>query len=165
MAPDLARSVTPAIIGFVQVEAMHQKTNLDQGDSKMKKLITLAIVLCATIGLATCSNPSGGGGLEFVGTWTHSQGGQTETLTFTSSTFSISDSGVFVGNGSFSIQAIDEGAKHIQISFTSGTGLYAPVPPGTVYYMTYSISGNSLYADLSTTGYPASATLRPYTRQ
>lgn len=64
-----------------------------------------------------------------------------------------------------SIQAIDEGAKHIAMSQTSAADVYAIFPDGTTLYMTYSISGNSLYLLASDGGYPPSATAGPYIRQ
>jgi hypothetical protein len=131
----------------------------------MKKLITLSIVLvCAAIVLGTCSNSLSSGGPEFVGTWTSSGGGQTETLTFTANSLSVSDSGMISGNGTFSFQAVDEGSKHIKMSLSSGTGIYSLVPIGTVFYMTYSVTGNTLSASMSGSGYPSSAAT-PYARQ
>jgi hypothetical protein len=132
--------------------------------SILKKLILFSVVVvCASVFLVTC-NTNSGTAPEFVGTWTLT-GALTETCAFTASTLTATDSGTLNGVMNFSFQAVDEGAKHIKMSFTSGTGNFAALPIGTVAYLTYSVSGNSLYQSMGQTVYPASAATGPYIRQ
>ena len=129
----------------------------------MKKLLVFFVLACALMVLFSCSNNGGGGGPEFVGTWSQT-GGTTETLVFTATTLSITDTGSTVGTMTLAFTSVDESAKHILTSVTSATGFYASLV-GHVYYLTYSISGNSLFFYVSQATYPASALWGPYIRQ
>jgi hypothetical protein len=116
--------------------------------------------------LASCSTHNNTP--EYIGTWSQTTSGETVSFMITATSVTVSASGILVGTMDWSIQAIDETAKHIQMSQTSSTGAYTvlnPTPNGTIYYMTYSVSGNSILLSARTTGYPASATAGPYIKQ
>jgi len=125
-------------------------------------VLTLAILLFAVAG---CTSPGGSSAYEFVGTWQTSASGQTETVVFTTTSISVTDSGYITGTMSSSIQAVDTAAKHIKMSMSSATGIYTLYPIGTVFYMTYNVTGNTMYFSTSTSSYPSSATSGPYLKQ
>jgi hypothetical protein len=128
----------------------------------------VVLLVVAVLGAVLISCKTQNNAPAFVGTWSQSASGETVTWVFTTNTVSVTATGLLTGSMDWSIQAIDEGSNHIQMSQTSATGIYATVPGtpnGTAYYMTYSVSGNSLYISSATTTYPAAATAGPYTRQ
>jgi hypothetical protein len=69
-----------------------------------------------------------------------------------------------MGTMDCSISSVDEGAGHMLMSVTASTGLYALVSPGSPYYVTYSVSGNTLMFAGDNSAYPSSATIA-YTKQ
>jgi hypothetical protein len=94
-----------------------------------------------------------------------SVGGETVTWVITATTVSVTAAGIIAGTGDWSVEAIDEGARHIRMSQTSASGVYDLYPNQTTWYMTYRVSGNSLYLLCDVTTYPSTATAGPYTRQ
>ena len=129
--------------------------------------------------LGSCSQQGGGGGgdggdggdsgsgqvgIEIEGTWVLSSGGVTETLIITTTTFMIEDTGAVSGHMECSITAYDENAKHIKMSVTSVSGAYSVVSIGTVWYVLYSKSGDTLYLGMGGSGYPTSTPYGPYTK-
>jgi hypothetical protein len=132
----------------------------------MKKLSILLLVLAVvTCFVLSCKN-NGGGDPAYVGTWVESYTGGSETITFTTSTMNVVDVGSLAGTMAASFKAVDEGAKHIQVAVTSGTGsVYGSIPAGFILYVTYNVTGSSLYVSISPTAYPATASMGPYTRQ
>jgi hypothetical protein len=52
-----------------------------------------------------------------------------------------------------SIQSIDEEAGHTQMVQISVIGVYAAQPNGTIWYMTYTVSGDWLYLLIQTGSY------------
>ena len=89
----------------------------------------------------------------------------TDTLVVTDTTFTKTITGAFAGGFVCTIDSLDEGAGHLQMTQTSGSGGYSCMN-GAVYYVTYDISGTTLMISFDTgPGYPASATDGPYTRQ
>jgi hypothetical protein len=133
--------------------------------NQMKKLKKWLICLfaLAVLVLAGCQPPGGGGGQDFVGSWTLSSGGLTENLNFSVSNLTITDSGPLVGTLSCSIQSYDVSAEHIKLSITSGTGLYIGITGD--FYILYNISGNTMRIGMSFTGYPAFVAFGPYIKQ
>jgi len=138
----------------------------------MKKItlcIMVALAICLILGLlvVSCKQTTGPdfGGAEFTGIWVLDAGFLIETLTITTTTFTLMDTGLVVGTMKCSITSYDENADHIKMSTTSVTGDFTGLPIGTVWYLTYSISGNELYYDMDPTGYPASALSGPYIKQ
>ena len=129
-------------------------------------LVGLFIVAVFGVALASCKTQNNTP--AFVGTWSQSASGETVTWVFTTNTVSVTATGLLTGSMDWSIQVINEGACHIQMSQTSTIGIYTTVPgtpDGTIYFMTYSVSGNSLSISSATTTYPAAATAGPYARQ
>ena len=127
----------------------------------MKTLRVIALLAILAAGaLVSCSLF----GAEFVGTWTYSAGGQTESLVFTTTTFQINDSGIMTGSMSMNINTYDEAANHIQATVTSTSGAYTVIPNGTIFYISYAISGNTMQMAQSTITYgtPSGAA---YTKQ
>jgi hypothetical protein len=129
----------------------------------MKKRIIFAAFVAALLLLvgAGCALPIWS---ELFGTWELSSGGVTESLKFGTVNFTYELSGASTGTLKCSIDDVNDLLNHVQLTVTSATGDWSSTPIGTVYLMTYRISGNSLYWDWSTTAYPASATIGPYTK-
>jgi hypothetical protein len=140
---------------------------------KMKKstlYVIAALAICSLLGLVfvSCEQSTGPdfGGAEFAGIWVYDIGLMVETLTITTNTFEVKDTGVIAGTMQCSITSYDETANHIKMTVTSVSGDYVGVVPiGTVWYVTYSISGNEMLVAQDTSGYPASATDGPYIKQ
>ncbi len=132
----------------------------------MKRRVACAVIASAiaAIFFVACQNQNLGA--DYVGIWSLNAAPiQVETWVLTATTASVTDSGTTVGAASFSIPFVDTGAKHLQFSFVSGTGIYGSFASGTILYVTYSISGNLLSMSQNQTSYPPSATSGPYTRQ
>ena len=105
---------------------------------------------------------------EFVGTWVGSGGGTISTVVFTETSFSSTDTGTSPGVFSSTIQRVDTGAKHILVICTASSGAYLTtfgISVGDSIYITYSISGNSLYLGVGTTSYPLATPAGPYIKQ
>jgi|GEM_PF-5209328 len=125
-------------------------------------LCVLVVFLAAlVVGCSTSSST-----YEFEGTWSALG---LETWQFGSTSGSLSVNFIVNYTINFTYTAVDEKAKHILINITSVTGTGAPGNVGAPAYVTYSITGttigSSMYADISGTGYPSSASSGPYTKQ
>ena len=133
--------------------------------------VTAVLVVCSilTLLVVTCKQSTGPdfGDGEFAGIWVQDVGLAVETLTITTKTFEVRDTGLVNGTMKCSIKSYDENTKHIKMSVTSLSGDYAgTIPIGLVLYVTYSINGNELYFDMDISGYPASSiAFGPYIKQ
>jgi len=131
--------------------------------------VIVAMVICSLLGLVivSCDQATGPdfGGAEFAGIWVQDEVLAVETLTITTTTFELEDTGMFEGTMKCSITSYDETANHIQMTTTSVTGIWTLLGTGIVLYVTYSISGDEMYMDWDTSAYPASATGGPYIKQ
>jgi len=129
---------------------------------RKKVLRSLFIIGClaAVISIAGCAMLQIAVPTEFSGTW---QGSGSESFTFTS--LKITSTGSALGSAEYKVTSYDETANHIYTTFVSGSGIFLLIPAGTAYYWTYSISGNQMYYDNSTSTYPSSTPNGPLTRQ
>lgn len=131
--------------------------------------VIAALAICSILGLVivSCDQATGPdfGGAEFAGIWVQDEVLAVETLTITTTTFEVKDTGVIEGTMKCSITSYDEGANHIKMTTTSVTGIWTLLGTGIVLYVTYSISGDEMYTDWDTSAYPASATEGPYIKQ
>jgi hypothetical protein len=132
----------------------------------VRGLLSIAFLSALTVlSLAGCSSPASSPP-EFVGTWkVDSGGGFTITLTLTETTFTIlatvggTAPGTETDTGT--IPSFDTSPKHIQLAVAAVTltgGASAKWHVGDVIFMLYSLSGNTLTINSSTTGYPADLT-------
>jgi hypothetical protein len=134
----------------------------------MKKRILWAIFTIAMVLLvvAGCKLPFWS---ELLGSWVYSSGGEMATLIFDSTRLTFRVAGSMNGSIVFSLDDVDETAKHIKMAVTSTTGDFSSgggPSIGSVVYMTYSISGGkTMYISMSDTDYPATAVAGPYTKQ
>lgn len=134
----------------------------------MKKRMLWAIFTIATVLLviAGCKLPFWS---ELIGSWVYSSGGETATFIFDSTSLTFRVAGSMNGTIEFSLEEVDETAKHIKMAVTSATGDFSGGSGpsiGSVVYMTYSISsGKTMYISMSDTDYPATAVGGPYTKQ
>jgi hypothetical protein len=130
-------------------------------------MVVLVIGSILSLLFVSCMQATGPdfGGAEFTGAWVYDMGFTTETLTITTTAFAFQQNGNILGTMECSITSYDENANHIEMSTTSVTGIYTIYSEGTDWYLTYSVSGNEIYLDMDTTGYPASARYGPYIKQ
>jgi len=133
---------------------------------KKKTLLRLGLLLAAVFLVANMISCALVVDPEFVGTWVYTSGGLTETLTFTSTKLTINDSGILNQSAEADLISYDENANHIEIKFTSGTGLYSLVI-GNTYYCTYKIEGNQMYTAFDSSSYPTEeeCTRGPFIKQ
>ncbi len=103
-------------------------------------------------------------GSQLVGVWVFSNDGAVETWVFTKTTVSVTDTnfGTVTGTMSSTIQSNSVTAGHLQMVTISSSGYYAPSAPGTVWYVTYSLMGDTLYLSGSPVAFPATAASGPY---
>jgi hypothetical protein len=121
---------------------------------RMKTALLCSLVLLAMLLVAGCALevPT-----EFSGTWVN----PSETLTLSSLNATFND-GAF-GTGNFSVTSFDETTNHIQLRFNNGTGVFI-YSSGTVFYMLYSVSGNTLQYAVSQSAYPVAVGGLIYTK-
>ena len=102
---------------------------------------------------------------ELYGTWVMAEGGDSWAVKFSANDMSWKLSGSETGTLEFTIDEVDDTANHVLMILSAGTGVFSGAEIGTVLYLTYSISGDSLYFDLDDTTYPATATIGPFIKQ
>ena len=128
-------------------------------------LLSIAFLSALTVlSLAGCSSPASSPP-EIVGTWTRTfEDGQTFTLTFTETTFTIlstapgPDGGTETDAGPISF---DTSLKHIKLDVKTVTvtgSMHAHWHVGDTMFVLYSVSGTTLTIAVSTTEYPAGLT-------
>lgn len=133
---------------------------------KKKSIFKLGLFLAAVLLVANMISCALVVEPEFVGTWVYSSGSLTQTVTFTSKKVTINVTGPLGGTAEADIISYDEDANHIEIKYTSGTGLYLLLV-GYTYYFTYKIEDNQMYIVSSSTSYPTEAecTTGPFIKQ
>ena len=95
---------------------------------------------------------------ELYGTWVLSSGGDSWSLVFDGDSLTWEMSGSENGTAEWSIQDVDDSANHVLMMLDSATGdLAGGAPIGETFYMTYSISGKSLYFSFDASSYPSAA--------
>jgi hypothetical protein len=129
--------------------------------AKVLVLLVPILLFAAVSGCKTNEEDSG----DVYGTWVASSGGIVETLTITRTSFNLTDSGSVNGHMNCSINFIDENACHIRATVTSSGGDLSVVPVGAVWYICYSVSGDTLVIGMDRHNYPPAPFIGPYTRQ
>ena len=137
---------------------------------KFTLLTTFSLVILLLLLLIVGCNQTTGpdfSGAEFTGIWALSDAYGTETLFITTTTFTVEDTGSIVGKMKCSITYYDENTNHIKMTTDSVTGIFTLMASvGTVWYVTYNVSGNELHFDTSDAAYPVSAFyFGPYIKQ
>jgi hypothetical protein len=118
----------------------------------MWTILGIAVILFAVAG---CKLPFWS---ELYGTWVLSSSDNSWSLVFDGNSLTWEMSGTMNGTAVWSIQDVDDSANHVQMTLDSATGdLASGAPIGVTYYMTYSISGDSLYFDYNSSTYPSAA--------
>jgi len=134
----------------------------------MKKALTYTAMVVAifTFAVMGCTPPGSSSAPEFAGTWQATFLGVTETWVLSSGSASVTDSGGGLdGTANWSITTYDTVTKHIQLSLSSATGVWALLySKGAPLYMTYSVVGSTLTMSYSASSYPSSGT-QPYLKQ
>ena len=126
-------------------------------------LLVLAVVTFAVIGCTGAGGPIYGG-TGYLGTWQMSNSSYTETVVWNPTTFSVTDTGSDVGTMICSVDSVNTGNGHIQITTTATSGIYAGLD-GVVWYILYTVSGDTMKMGMGLSGYPTTCDLGPYTRQ
>ena len=127
----------------------------------MKCRLFSAIVLIAvlSLGFSGCELIS----KDLIGTWNKTDGGNTLTITFEGRTISFSESSP-AGSVSFSVEATDSDAGHIDTTVTEATGGFSGYTVGTKYYWLYEIQSDGLYIMFATVPYPPTTQSGPFTK-
>jgi hypothetical protein len=68
------------------------------------------------------------------------------------------------GSLSFSVQAIDQNARHIDTTVTSATGAFAGYEIGKQYYWYYELNPDGLYFMFASVQYPPAVQSGPFTK-
>jgi hypothetical protein len=129
-----------------------------------KRIVRVAFVIVAVV-LATtgCKLPFWS---ELYGAWVATFGSDTSTLEFAASTMTMVNAGSMNGEAEFTFDEVDEPARHILMTATSISGdLVGMLDLGSVWYLTYEITADTLYIGLDDAGYPATPTMGPFEKQ
>jgi len=130
----------------------------------MKKSISAmtALVVCLAVGLTGCPSATSGNSTTalspFAGTWTTTSGGDTDTVTITSSrmTIELSDAvgNATTGYGLASTVSSSSTSLDVILKVTSvaSSGVSNNKTVGTYYHFTFSLSGSVLTAVASPNG-------------
>ncbi|MCP4133616.1 MAG: hypothetical protein GY754_21795 [bacterium] len=123
----------------------------------MKKFIIFMVAAFLAIGLSSCFDDEDESSPNFTGSWLYtgvfgSMSNQLSVYTDTTLTRTVNGSAV----DKFSVLSYDESQGHLKQTCTEVTSGDSTV--GDTYYITYSVSGSTLYMAYSTTAYPSSST-------
>ncbi|MCX7028515.1 MAG: hypothetical protein NTU62_00135 [Spirochaetes bacterium] len=100
---------------------------------------------------------------DLIGTWIMTSGDNTLIMTFESRAIIMKQTSP-AGSVSFSVEAIDESARHIDTTVTGATGEFAGYEIGDRYYWYYEINAGGLYFMFSPVPYPPSVQTGPFTK-
>jgi hypothetical protein len=134
---------------------------LRKENSAMKRCLIKAAVaiVVLSLGLTGCTLiPE-----DLIGTWSMTSGGSTITVTFEPRSMSIDQTSP-TGSLSFSVEAIDQSARHIDTTVTSATGAFAGYEIGKQYYWYYELNPDGLYFMFAPSPYPPAVQSGPFTK-
>jgi hypothetical protein len=124
------------------------------------RLIAVAVAIAALcFGLTGCELiPK-----DLIGTWTMTEGSNTITMTFEPRTISLRQTDE-PGTLSFSVEATDSDARHIDTAVTEAAGAFSSMTIGTSYYWYYELRPDGLYFMFATIAYPPAVQSGPFTK-
>ena len=100
---------------------------------------------------------------DLLGTWTKNDAGNILTVTFEGKSISLGQTSP-AGSISFSVEAADSEARHIDSTVTGSAGAFSGYTAGDVYYWYYELRPDGLYFMYAPVAYPPAATSGPFTQ-
>jgi hypothetical protein len=99
---------------------------------------------------------------DLIGTWTRNDAGNIETVSFEGKSISLSQTSP-AGSISFSVEAADSEARHIDSTVTGSAGAFSGYTTGQVYYWYYELNPDGLYFMYAPVAYPPAVSSGPFT--
>jgi hypothetical protein len=119
----------------------------------------ILLIAASFLGLAGCELVPKG----LIGTWTMTEGSNIISMTFEPRTITLSQTHA-PGTLSFSVEATDSDAGHIDTTVTGATGAFLSITIGAKYYWLYEIKPDGLYVMFDTVPYPPTTQSGPFTK-